>query len=157
MDREVSERHLLEDTIFRRIVVGSTALAFAATAAVGASFRMDRRMFVWHWSVPLWMAVGVAAALILWKLALRAQTSPSRKNKRNFIIYSIALTLVAFLGFLWPVLFVAQEKFADLRQGLITAAIFLGGGGAIFYWFIRNFSEPADKNTAGVNREDLSS
>jgi hypothetical protein len=142
MSKEIAPRTLLDDTIFRRIVVVSTAIAFAATAAVGASFRMDQRMFVWHWSIPIWMLVGVVAALYLWKLALRAQRDPSRAHKRNFTLYSIALCAVAVLGFLWPVLFVAQEKFADLSKGLITAAIFLGGCGAMLFWFIKNFKDP---------------
>jgi hypothetical protein len=142
MNKEGTPRTLLDDPIFRWIVIISTAISFAATAGVAASFRMDQRMFVWHWSIPIWMLVGVIAAVYLWKLALRLQKEPTRNNKRNFILFSISLVLAGIVGFLWPVLFVAQEKFADLRRGLVTAGIFLGVCGGVFYAFMRSFHEP---------------
>lgn len=136
-NEESKSPHILEDSTLRRIVIVSTALAFAGTAAACASFRMDGRMFVWHWTVGLWMLVGAVAAVYFWKFALRAQAEPTAQNKRNAIVCGAIVTLLAVFGVFWPMRFVAQARFGDLGKGLLTAAAFLGVGAGVAVAFVR--------------------
>jgi hypothetical protein len=124
---------ILHDSLFRRIVVLATMLSFAATAATGASFRLNGQMFVWHWSIPFWMAVGVFAA---WYLS--AQVSPTPVNKRRFLIFCSVVGLSGVGVFLWPVLAASAEIFWDLIRGLATAGVFLVISGSLIFWFVKS-------------------
>src|ERR1700735_154157 len=64
------------DPSFRRIVSFSTALGFAAV--LGSEACLEKGVdhgydFHWHWRAVIWMAVGVAGAIPLWRLLWRVE------------------------------------------------------------------------------------
>ena len=129
--RSKNERDLL------RIASISTALAFGTVLGSMASLQQDGSGFLFHFSGGTVIAfmVGAAVALLYWKLV---SLSEARGASRLLRISSSLLLLGAVGVFLYPLRFLASEKLAEVRQGLVAAALALSLLGFIL-WQIKRF------------------
>src|ERR1051325_7869289 len=89
-----TQKPLDQDTIFIRIIVGSTGLGLAlmlgSLAAVKSS-DANRLQFEWNWFIPVWMAIAVFGNRLFWKSALQAQRNPTPKAKKSLTVHSVLL------------------------------------------------------------------
>ncbi|HSU54738.1 MAG TPA: hypothetical protein VLT36_11820, partial [Candidatus Dormibacteraeota bacterium] len=70
MDQVAREQDLASDSLFKWIVVSSSALAMGVTLGLLGGLIIDRDTGLslhWHWSIVLWAAAGVSATIYVWK------------------------------------------------------------------------------------------
>jgi hypothetical protein len=131
---------------FFKIVVGSTALGLGCMAAAMEALRQDVGGFSFQVSAGTFMAfaVGLAAALLYWKMAARSLAAVR--------VSSVILSLAGVGGFLYPLRFVPADKMTEIAIGLgaATCAISIG---AFLLWRLKRFfdAESAVVETKSVN------
>jgi len=123
------------DRSFRRIVAFSTALGFAA--ALGSEACLERGVdrgydFHWHWRALIWMAIGVAGAVQLWRLLWRVEDDNSPRNRRQLGRFCVVIMLGAIGVFVYPILFVTGPQLKEVIFGLCLAVAVL----TFVFWMI---------------------
>jgi hypothetical protein len=127
---------------FKRVVVVSTALAFAFMIGLLSSIQgktSQGLQFGWNWGVLVWIAAAIACNGVFWRQAWTAQAAPTPANKRRFLLGCCLMGLLGLAAFLYPMRF-SEKSFShwfSLIHGLVTAVLFLSALGWIFYKFIR--------------------
>lgn len=118
-----------ENTQFKKIVVASTALGLAFMIGSLASIRIGAEVglkFVWHWSIPFWIAAVVLWNSRFWSVVWQTQKNPTTKTKRKLFLYIGLLAILGLGSFLYPIRFVEQGFWSDISHGLVRAVLFLG-------------------------------
>src|SRR5271155_571535 len=123
------------DPVFRCIVAFSTALGFAA--ALGSEACLERGAdhgydFHWHWRALIWMAIGVAGAIQLWRLLWRVEADNNPRNRRTLGRFCVVIMLGAVGVFVYPILFVTGPQLKEVIFGLCLAVAVL----TFVFWMI---------------------
>jgi hypothetical protein len=128
-----------KDTMFRRVLVGSTALAFGGMlASMGVVGRdRDGLRFDFHWSAPVLFVVGAVLAVLFWQLIFRFDSGGTAGKNRRLKQSGAALLLLAFGCFLYPLRLVSPEKRTEVMIGLSLALLVLSGFGWLIYQAIQ--------------------
>ena len=129
---------LLEDKLFKRIVVSSTGLGLALMVASLASIRIGKTeglQFVWHWTILLWMAAAAVWNWRFWNVVWEVQASPTAGAKKKLAVYCGILLAIGLGAFLYPIRFIEQSYLGGISAGLLTAFSFLG----TMFWIICRF------------------
>jgi hypothetical protein len=147
------------DRTFRRIVAFSTAIGFAA--ALGSEACLERGAdhgydFHWHWRALIWMAIGVAGAIQLWRLLWRVEADNTPRNRRQLGIFCVVIMLGAIGIFVYPIMFVTGPQLKEVIFGLCLAVAVL----TFVFWmitrvfrgFIASDVEEESANSANKNR-----
>ncbi|MGV3774138.1 MAG: hypothetical protein ACO1QB_14655 [Verrucomicrobiales bacterium] len=135
-----------QDSNFKRIVVVSTALGFAFMVGLISSIQGKNAqglVFGWHWPVLVWIAAAVLSNAVFWRVAGNVQANPSPGNKKRFILGCLFMGAIGVAAFLYPMRF-SEKSFThwfSLIKGLVTAVIFLGICGWIFYKFCETLNQ----------------
>jgi uncharacterized membrane protein len=86
------------------------------------------------------MALGVAAAVRLWRLLWRAQSDATGKAASQLKWFCAALLIGAVGVFVYPILFVSSEHFNDVLTGLSLATAVLTFVGWMIYRVIKGLN-----------------
>src|SRR4051812_3621273 len=135
---------LYQDSIFRRIVVGSTSLGLACMFASLAAVRINKAVglqFSWHWSLIIVIAAAIFWNWRFWHIVWAAQTNPQPDSKRKLAIYVAALVVLGIGSFLYPIRFLEQSYWNGILRGLLTAGTFLGTMFTLIYKVGKGFGE----------------
>jgi hypothetical protein len=146
----MEQKSLVQDKVFRRIVVYSTGLGLSLMLASLASIRIGRAQglqFTWHWSILVWMGAAVIWNWRFWQSVWDVYEQPSDKTRRKLVIYSILLIALGLAAFLYPIRFISEAYRPDISRGLVTAALFLGILAWFLYKFGRAFVESDEQQT----------
>ena len=98
--------------------------------------------------LPAFLA-GMAAAWVYWSLASRlilpadGRADPA-SARRKFIGFGLVMAVGTLAAFLYPLRFVPREKLPDILQGLVMAALVLGGIGWVILRIKRFFDADAE-------------
>ncbi len=150
---------LPDDVAFRRIVVASTAIGFAAV--LGSEACLERSAgqgfdFHWHWRALFWMAVGVAGAFRLWHLVWQSQSEANPKAHARLARFCLVVALAAAGVFIYPITFITGEQIREVLIGLSLAAAVLTFTGWMIYRVFRGF-EKEDEENESVHPTDTNS
>lgn len=118
-----------QDSLFKKIVVGSTGFGLACMLGSLAAIQISPGAgleFKWHISILAIAAAGLFWNGRFWKLVWAAQQSPSPKSRRAVTVQLIILLLLGAGSFLYPIRFIEQSYWNGILRGLITAGGFLG-------------------------------
>jgi hypothetical protein len=129
---------------FYKIVLGSTALALGCMAAAVQALRRSATGFTFRVSVWTFVAfaVGLAAGLLYWKLAARSVLAVR--------LGTTLLVLAGVGGFLYPLRFVPEDKWADIAIGLGFAVCAISTV-AFLLWRMKCFFE-ADQAAVEIKK-----
>jgi hypothetical protein len=139
------------DLLFKRVAVGSTAIAFAVALGTTACLqRADEHGIElrWHWRAVIWMVLGVWAALHLWQLVWRAQAEATVQGKKRLQRFCAAILIVALGVFVYPIAFVSSEHFSEVLTGLSLATAVLTFVGWMISRVIRGLNQADASNDA---------
>lgn len=128
--------------LFVRLVSLATATGFAGMLGLLACLsRGPHGHFVIGWSPwsILLAAIGFAAGLGFWRLLWRAEAEqdPAHPIRRQLVLYSVGLGVVAFGCFIYPVRFVDSIRRREVFVGLIMALAVLSFMGWLILQAIR--------------------
>ena len=131
--------HKLTRDFYRVAVLGS-ALSFGILGATLESLHSSVAGFGFDldWGTAIAFVVGFALTLLYWKLVLQN----ARVNRRA----SWVLALVGIVLFLYPLRFIPKDRLPDMAEGLVLAAIALGGAGSLIYMVGKNLLDEDDNN-----------
>jgi hypothetical protein len=134
------------------IVVVSTAIGFAA--ALGTTACLERSAdgrfdFHWHWRAVIWMALGIAAAIQLWRLLWRAQNDTSGKAAKKLKLFCILLLAGGLAVFFYPIFFLRGKNFDDVLTGMSLAAGAITLVGFLISRVMKGFLEEDAENLPG--------
>jgi hypothetical protein len=135
------------DLTFKRMAMVGTAVGFAA--ALGTMACLQRSAgngltLQWHWRAVLWMALGSAAAVRLWRLVWRAEAENTPRAKKSLKRFCVVLLASALVVFVYPIAFVSSEHFSDVLTGLSLATAVLTFVG----WMIYRVARGSEENDA---------
>ncbi len=133
---EQAQKSLYQDEFFRRIVVGSTGLGFAAMVGSLAALHMSPSgtfQFDWRWIILPWMGIAAALNWFFWKALWDYQLAPERNRKIRLIGVTVLMVALGFGSFLYPIRYLALAEYGPVIRGLATAALFLGVAGWMVY------------------------
>lgn len=153
-----SSTALIQDKIFRRIVVCSTGLGISFMLASLAAVQFGKAEglhFKWHGSIAIVIIVGAFWNWRFWNLLWRAHDVPDSNHRRK-IVTAFALLFALGLGtFLYPMRFVSTEHHLEISYGLITAVLFLVVMFGVVFKLARGFIA-ADQAVLATSRSDYS-
>ena len=140
---ENRERCLPGDRVFRRFVVGATALALGAILGSAAALRRtgpDGVGFAWSWAVLAWGAGAAACAWPFWHLVWAVQENPTRRTKILLVCWCAVLLVLGLGAFLYPIRFISPTYRNDVLVGLVVAVFVLAAGAGMLYGLARAFT-----------------
>ena len=94
---------LYQDSLFRKIVVGSTGLGLACMLGSAAAIQIGKGtglQFRWHWSVLVFAAVVVIWNSRFWKVVWELQENPTDRTRRKLGLHLAVLLLLGVGSFL---------------------------------------------------------
>jgi hypothetical protein len=131
-----------DERMFHGIASGSTALAlgtaFGALACL--EWKTDGSLdFRWHAMALVWIAVGIAAALLFWSTIWRADAGSARSKGRAVWSY-VVLIAATLANMVYSLRTLPKDKLSDVYVGLGAAVVALGITGFMirraFHWFL---------------------
>ena len=125
----MNKTSLYQDSLFRKIVVGSTGLGLACMLGSVAAIRIGKEtglQFAWHWSI-----LAVALLVVLWnsrfwKAVWELQEESTPATRRKLGAHLLILVALGVGCFLYPIRFIEHSYFGGIAKGLVTAVVFLG-------------------------------
>jgi hypothetical protein len=126
---------LYQDSMFRKIVVGSTGLGLACMLGSVAAVRISKGsglQFGWHWTILLVAAAVIVWNMRFWNVVWELQDRPNVKTKKRLALHLGILCLLGIGSFLYPIRYIEQSYFSGIAKGLVTALTFLG----TMFWLI---------------------
>src|SRR6476619_371665 len=115
---------LHEDSMFRKIVVGSTGLGLACMLGSVAAIRIGKGtalQFGWHWTILVVAAAVVLWNMRFWKVVWELQDRSDSTTKRKLFVHLAILLALGIGTFLYPIRFVEHSYFGGIAKGLVTA------------------------------------
>ena len=107
-----------EDGIILRIIIWASSLAMGVGAASLEALR-PHCTFEFSATTPVAFAVGMAGLWSYWMLIFNPRTGALWRRLR--VMATALVALAGFTGFLYPVRFIAPEKYPELAIGLAAA------------------------------------
>jgi hypothetical protein len=129
------------DTLFRRMIIVSTALSLMAAYGWLAGFARQPGgdfSFQWRWNTLLWAFIGFGSNAYFWRKVwpMAGRTAATRKD---IIKGSTALLLPSLWWITFPLRFLSGQHFWDVVIGLAAAATVLTFGAWMVIRLIKAF------------------
>lgn len=130
-----------------RIASFATAVGFGFGAASMQALEKTSSGLSFDFSAMTAVAfiIGAVIALGFWRLLARSLAA-DKPNTKALNAAVAGLVVMAIAGFLYPLRFVAEEKYADLWIGLGLAVMALSLVGAVLWKLIRILNKDAERS-----------
>jgi hypothetical protein len=130
-----------------RLASFATAVGFGFGAASIQALRKTSGGLSFEFSAMTGVAfvIGAAIAIGFWRL-LATSLNSDKPNTKALRAAVAGLIVMAVAGFLYPLRFVAEEKYADLWIGLGLAVMVLALVGTVFWHLVRLLNKDAERN-----------